>query len=151
MHRSTGLRAAFLALCTTLVLAAPATATDGWLDPTFSGDGVVWLPTDEFLDPGVARLAVRAGPTGRIFIGRQLAYNESDAMDVLALGSNGTVASGFNGGDWTAMLFSDEVTAMLGLYPTADGGVIAALYDGYDRILNIGRYGPGGGLNRRRA
>ena len=145
------LRIATLAMGATLLLAAPTTAADGWLDPTFSRDGVEWLPTDEAQAPGVARVAVRAGPTGRVFLGRQLSYgDDADALDVLALGSNGAIAGGFNGGDWTTKLLSDETTATLGLYPTTDSGVIAALYDGYDRLLIMGRYGPGGGLTQQR-
>ena len=147
-----GLRAVLAAvLVVSLLSPTSAAASTGWLDPTFSQDGLVYLPTVVDYGPvGVEALAVRVGPTGRVFVGRELRSDESEEMNVLALGSHGAIASGFNAGAWTTGLYADEAGDMIGLHPTADGGVVAALFDGWTAVLTVHRYGPGGGRSLTR-
>ena len=141
-----GSRSLTLAIVAAMVMSAPAAATTGWLDPTFSDDGHVRLDPPVGSEPIRPRsLIVRDGPTGRVFLGRGAFVFEGSTFDVLALTPRGTVDGSFNGGDWTNRIGGTDHIRPIGVFPMADGGVLAAGWRSVGSDLQVIRFGPGGG------
>ena len=141
IHRSLA-----LAILAALVVTAPTSATTGWLDDTFSGDGVVRLNPpagSEPFTPGPQ--VIRDAPTGRIFLGRYRVEG-GGRFEFLALTPAGAVDGAFNGGQWKQHFGGKDGFDPLGMFPGADGGLLGAIWLPVGFDIAVARFGPGGGV-----
>jgi len=155
--RRIGRRVAGLIAVLGILVVADATATaaaagaKGWLDPTFSGDGIVVVPH-------TARSASRCGltdgiavaPTGRIFVGAVYCDvrdpDEVTPSEVVAFTASGRLDSGFHGGRPLLTEVGDgagDVT-MSGFFATSTGGLIAHIVNGASPCDRYRRWTPSG-------
>ena len=122
-------RTALVSLASALILssllAAPATAATGWLDPTFSGDGWVRLPPPT--EHGLEGLVIVRGLSGRSMIFVQTNAESASYDQVLAVESNGALSGTFNGGAWRQFTSIHDLQRPLGFSATPGGGVVAVL------------------------
>lgn len=139
-------RSLSIAIVATIVATAPVAANSGWLDKTFSDNGYVRLDPPAGSEPFIpATPIIRDGPTGRVFLGRHR-LQPGSAFSLLALTSTGAIDRGFNAGEWRERIGSKDALRILGMFPTADGGVQAAAWAGaVGSDLHVFRLGPGGG------
>ena len=137
------------ALILSSLLAAPATAATGWLDPTFGPNGWVRLPP--FIDERREGLVVAAGPSGRLMIGVQVG-GESVSWDLaLVVQSNGSVLPTFNGGAWRLFSSSHDAHSLAGFFATAGAGVVGVPGQGEHNVLPLAELDATGALVRRQA
>ena len=145
--RKTGIRraaiATAIALTLTSVLAAPAAATDGWLDPTFSGDGWVRLPQGA---GAAGDLVVVPGPSGGAIVARLGNRGGSPIIETLALTPSGGLSSSFNDGTWGSLVIGEHDTLMTGFAATPSGGAVGALGPYQEIVLRIREIGPDGAI-----
>ena len=112
--------AALVVLLAALVLAAPAPAAPGDLDPAFGSGGVTSLPGADRYE---AQDAPLVASTGRITVAGLL-RNASDRVFLTRLEAGGTIDASFGGGDLHTNVIAAGRRAATAI--TADGRVLAA-------------------------
>jgi hypothetical protein len=124
------LRAPFVAVGLVVVAvltARPVLAASGFLDPTFSGDGVVRLGPPETGLASVDRADVRVGPGGRAFVieGLRNTDGESNAGFLRVRSASGGVLSSYVGnGTIKVGSAAEGFVRSLGMFPLAGGGIV---------------------------
>lgn len=134
--RRTALAAITAASILATISAAPAAATTGWLDPTFSDNGWVRLPAHQS-GRVAAVLVITAGPSGRTVVGREVNLDETADGQAIVLTPGGAPSPTFNGGSWRSFIQNSDSFPLTGFFATSPGGVIGAQGPNFHREYRI--------------
>ncbi|HTK46005.1 MAG TPA: hypothetical protein VL749_11715, partial [Patescibacteria group bacterium] len=108
-----------------VLTASPVLAAGGWLDPTFSEDGIVRLGPPES-GASVDRADVRVGPGGRAYVleGLRSTDGDSAAGYLRVRSASGRVLPSYVGNGTILTGRSGDFVHGLGMFPLAGGGIV---------------------------
>jgi uncharacterized delta-60 repeat protein len=147
---STRSRMAMVAVVSAIMVAGAfprgAAATDGWLDPSFSENGWVRLPS-----PGTPRdVVVRRGSNDRVLIAAHDPGAKESTVAGIILTPTGAISQAFNGGTWKTFLAEIDSANFAGFFAVGSGGFIGGLWGDFGQSIAIREVGADGGTVRER-